>query len=60
MSHRWMKKREVAAEYDVTERTVDRWTEAGRLRAYRVGGQVRFKVADVQALARPIASAGVR
>ena len=52
---RWASKKEVAANFGVTERTVERWTDDGYLQAYRVGGRIlRFDLNEVDALARPI------
>ncbi|HSS09026.1 MAG TPA: helix-turn-helix domain-containing protein [Acidimicrobiales bacterium] len=45
--------REVARRAKVSERTVWRWVEDGRLPAIRVGGIVRFQHADVDALLTP-------
>jgi len=36
-------KRDVAEYFQVTQRTVDNWIDAGWLKAYRIGNQVRFK-----------------
>lgn len=41
-------KREVAENFQVTQRTVYNWTDAGLLTAYRIGNQVRFKGKEVQ------------
>ena len=41
-------KREVAEYFQVTQRTIDNWTESGLLTAYRIGNQVRFKRKEVQ------------
>lgn len=60
MSHKWLSKRQVQDGFGVSERTLDRWVERGQLRAYRVGGRVRFKAEDVDAFAVPIPSAATR
>lgn len=60
MAQKWVNRRQVANEYGLSLRTIDRMIESGKLRAYRVGGTVRIKTADAEALARPIASAGAR
>lgn len=45
---------EVAAEYRVTRMTVSRWVKAGHLAALKLpGGGLRFRRADVEALAQP-------
>jgi excisionase family DNA binding protein len=52
---------EAAAGYlDVSTRSVRRYIAQGKLRAYRVGPRlIKVDEADVDALARPIAAAGV-
>ena len=52
-----MTMRQVASYLVVTERTVRRFIRAGRLRAYRVGRQLRFRPSDVDAMLSP-ATAG--
>ncbi|MGZ4270839.1 MAG: helix-turn-helix domain-containing protein [Solirubrobacteraceae bacterium] len=47
---RLLSKRGVSTLLGVSERTVDRLVAARRLPAYRIGGQRRFRVADVAAL----------
>jgi excisionase family DNA binding protein len=42
-----LSKREAAARLGVSERTIDRERAAGRLRAVRVRGVVRFRPADL-------------
>ncbi len=44
---------EVAAQFKCSERTVERWTEAGRLPVVKVGGLVRYRQEDVDKLATP-------
>jgi excisionase family DNA binding protein len=53
---------QAAAEYlGVTERTIRNYVSRGQLRAYRVGGRVvRIDQDDLDALLRPIPTAGVR
>jgi excisionase family DNA binding protein len=41
-------KRAVATYLGVSERTVDRLVAGGQLRAYRIGGHLRFRPADVE------------
>jgi excisionase family DNA binding protein len=43
-------KREVAAQYDVCNRTIERLVKAGTLRMYRIGpkGECRFKPEDIE------------
>ena len=51
MGGQLLKTGDVAAQFDVTERTVINWVNAGRLPALRtVGGHLRFRKADVLAL----------
>lgn len=52
---KWMSKKEVAENFGVCGRTVERWTDDGYLQSYRVGDRVlRWKFEEVDALARPI------
>lgn len=46
-----------ARRYDVSERTIRRLIAEGDLPAYRVGRQIRIRVADLDALATPIPAA---
>lgn len=47
----YMTAREVCARLSITERTLSRWIEAGRITAYRLpGGHRRFTANDVDAL----------
>jgi excisionase family DNA binding protein len=49
--HQLMRSQEVAALFDVTERTVINWAAAGKLPALRtIGGHLRFRHEDVTAL----------
>lgn len=41
---------ELAEMLRVTERTVRTWTQAGTLRAVRIGGRVRYRRATVEAM----------
>ena len=41
-------KREVAEYFQVTQRTIDNWTESGLLTTYRIGNQIRFKGKEVK------------
>lgn len=51
--------REAADWYGLSERTLRRRIAEGKLRAYRVGPRsIRVSVEDLDALARPIPSAG--
>lgn len=55
----WLTADEAAEYLQVTRRTLDRYREAGLLAAYRVGPRaVRFRAADLDALAQPIPTAG--
>jgi len=50
---------EFGASYlDVSTRTIRRKIANGELRAYRVGGLIRIDQADLDALIRPIPTAG--
>ena len=48
---------EAAAHWQVHHRTVRTWIAQGQLQAYRVGGHVRLRAADVENFARPIPTA---
>lgn len=48
---RFATRREAAERLRVTERTIDRWTRAGRLKTVRVGRLVRYELTDIDALA---------
>lgn len=51
--------KEAAARYGVSERTIRRRIAEGQLPAYRVGPRtIRVRTADVEALAKPIPTAG--
>lgn len=50
----------VADEYGISTRTLRRRIADGTLPAYRVGGQVRVREADLEQLARRIPACGVR
>lgn len=50
--------REVAAMYRVNEITVRRHIRKGKLRAAKVGGRVRVRKEDAEALAQPALTAG--
>jgi excisionase family DNA binding protein len=46
---------EAARILDVTDETIRRWVEAGRIRYIRLpSGQLRFERADVDAIRRPV------
>lgn len=45
-----LKKKELAAHLRVTTRTVDRWVALGLLAKVVIGGTVRFRLEDCQAL----------
>lgn len=50
---------EVATAYRVTTTTVRRWVAAGELEAIRLpGGRLRFRRADVERIAQPVAADG--
>ena len=49
-------KRDVAEYFQVTQRTVDNWIDAGWLKAYRIGNQVRFKRKEVQDAVRKMSA----
>lgn len=52
----WLTGRQVAEHYGVSLRTVDRWTESGALKGYRIGSVRRFKASDVVKMPRRIAA----
>jgi excisionase family DNA binding protein len=55
----WLTADEAAEYLQVTRRTLDRYRTEGRIPAYRVGPRaVRFKRADLDALAQPIPAGG--
>jgi excisionase family DNA binding protein len=41
-------KRQAAERFQVSTRTLDRWRAAGLLPAFKVGGTVRFRPADLE------------
>jgi excisionase family DNA binding protein len=45
---------DAARHYGVSTRTIRRRIAEGKLRAYRVGGQIRIDRGDLERLARPI------
>ena len=49
-----MTRKQVAAFLQVSEVSVYRWTQDGRLPAYRFGRSVRYKRADVEAMGEPV------
>lgn len=52
MNKRLLRKVEVAQFFGVGTRTVERWCAAGRIQRVVVGGTVRFRVEDAEALVR--------
>lgn len=56
VGHRpWLTSDEASEYLQVTRRTLDRYRAEGRLPAYRIGQRaIRFKRADLDALARPV------
>lgn len=57
----WLTRQQAADELGVTLRSIARYIENGKLRAYKVAGnRVRIKAEDLDALLRPIASAATR
>lgn len=44
----WLKAKEVAKILGTTDRTIARLVERGEIRAYRIGGVLKFKPVDVQ------------
>ena len=44
-----LSKKEVAALLKISERQVDHMRDAGIFQAYKIGGQIRFKQADINA-----------
>jgi excisionase family DNA binding protein len=47
---RLMTKREIADYFRVSTRTIDRWSNAGKIRKIKVGGDARFKSEEVAKL----------
>ncbi len=59
LSRKNLSLKQAAEWYGVSERTLRRRIAEGRLRAYRVGPRcIRVSVADMEALAQPIPTAG--
>ena len=56
----WLSRQEAADEYGVSVKTIGRRIADGSLPAYRVGGRVRVKGADLDKLARRIPRAAAR
>lgn len=54
----WMSTKEVMAYLRVSEATVYRWVQEGRLAAYRAGRVRRYKRKDVEAVLERIEPAG--
>ena len=52
-------RRDVAHRLRVTERTVDRYVDDGKLKSFRIGagGSIRFKIVDVERLLLPVQNA---
>ena len=44
----FLTKREVAAYFQVSTKTIEAWTESGWLKSYRIGNQIRFKRKEVE------------
>ena len=45
---RLLKSREVCALLSISARTLWTWQEAGTIPYYRIGGSIRFKLADIE------------
>ena len=58
--HKYLPLASVADEYGISVKTLRRRIADGTLPAYRVGGQVRVREADLERLARPIPCAVAR
>jgi len=52
MKTEWLTRDQVAELLQVGDSTVRRWTDQGRLPAYRFAGVVRYKREDVDAMAQ--------
>jgi excisionase family DNA binding protein len=51
--------REAALILQVTDQTIRRWVESGKLRHVKLpSGQVRFEPADIEAIRRPVEATG--
>jgi excisionase family DNA binding protein len=49
---RLLKSREVCALLSISARTLWTWQEKGQIPYYRIGGSIRFKLADIEELLR--------
>ena len=59
IGHRWVPQPEATEYLGVTDRTLRRYVSEGRLPAYRLGKRLlRFKQADLDAMLRPVPTAG--
>lgn len=47
-AEQWSSVKQIAHKFDVTERTVRRWIDEGRLRTHRFGGAVRVSAEDLR------------
>lgn len=56
----WLSRQDAADEYGVSVKTIGRRIADGSLPAYRVGGRVRVKAADLERLARRIPTPAAR
>ncbi len=54
MKTEWLTRGQVAELLQVSNSTVRRWTDQGRLPAYRFAGVVRYKREEVEAMAEPV------
>ena len=43
----YLTRKEVAEKLRITLVTVDKYTKAGIIKAYRIGGQIRYKAAEI-------------
>jgi excisionase family DNA binding protein len=50
-------RREASDYLRVSEKSIDRWMRAGRLKSYRIGRSVRFRKSDLDAAMQPAAGA---
>jgi len=41
-------RREVAQKFRITLVTLDKYTKAGTLQSYKIGGQIRYKAAEIE------------
>jgi excisionase family DNA binding protein len=53
----WCTQQQAADHYQIDLKTLRRWISEGKIPAFRVGRQIRIKIADLDALAEQIPAA---